>query len=83
MSINTKWPKNIAKLQLKCQNVHEIHNKYAFQGLPKYPKIGIFWYQNKPSGNPGVNRRLRILAIFNFFSSIQILGGAKNKDALF
>jgi hypothetical protein len=42
MSKNTKWPKNIAKLQLKYQNAHEIHIKFPSHGLQKYPEIGIF-----------------------------------------
>jgi hypothetical protein len=31
-----------------------VYQIFSFQGLQKYPKIGIFGYANLPSGNPGL-----------------------------
>jgi hypothetical protein len=36
-----KWGKNTAKA-IKIPNSHEIYQKFAFQLLQKYTKIGIF-----------------------------------------
>jgi hypothetical protein len=52
-------------MAIKIPKGHEIFQKYAFQGLPNYTKIGIFGLVCK-SGNPAISthaqskdRRLR------------------------
>jgi hypothetical protein len=47
----TIWQQNIPVNQkVYIQNDHEIYQKFSFQGLLKYTKIGIF-YANAPSCN--------------------------------
>jgi hypothetical protein len=29
-----------------------MYQQLPFKGPPKFPQIGIFWFENKPSGNP-------------------------------
>jgi hypothetical protein len=31
------------------------YQAFPFQGPPQFTKIGIFWFENIPSGNPGVH----------------------------
>jgi hypothetical protein len=36
----------------KRPNGHEINQHVPLQGPPKFTRIGIFWFENIPSGNP-------------------------------
>jgi hypothetical protein len=29
-----------------------LYQHFSFQGPPKFTQIGIFWFENTPSGNP-------------------------------
>jgi hypothetical protein len=42
----TQWPLNIT-------NGHKIYQHLPFKGPPKFDQIWDFWFENKPSGNPG------------------------------
>jgi hypothetical protein len=33
---------------------HKIYQHLPFKGPPKFAQIWDFWFENKPSGNPGV-----------------------------
>jgi hypothetical protein len=46
----TKWLKN----RPKC---HNLSKHLPLQDPPKFTQIGIFWFINLPSGNPGGRRR--------------------------
>jgi hypothetical protein len=41
----TEWPQNIP-------NGHKLYQHFPFQDPPKYTQIGIFGFENIPSGNP-------------------------------
>jgi hypothetical protein len=42
----TKWQPNRL-------NVYKIHiPTFSLQGPPKFTQIGIFWFENMPSGSP-------------------------------
>jgi hypothetical protein len=45
-------------------NGHKIYQYVPFQGPPKYTQIGIFWFENIPSGNPGRKTHLEKLLIW-------------------
>jgi hypothetical protein len=42
--------------QMDLKNINILH----FKALPNIPKIGDFWYENVPSGNPYFKARLKI-----------------------
>jgi hypothetical protein len=42
----TKWPQNFP-------NGRKIYQHLPFKGRPKFAQIWDFWFENKPSGNPG------------------------------
>jgi hypothetical protein len=42
----TKWLLNIP-------NGHKIYQHFTFQGPPKFYQNWYFWFQKKPSDNPG------------------------------
>jgi hypothetical protein len=44
---HTEWPQNIPNSQKNYQQL-------SFKGPPKFTQIWDFWFENKPSGNPGV-----------------------------
>jgi hypothetical protein len=48
----TKWLSDVL-------NGNEIYQHFSFQGPPKHTKIGIFGYENKPSGSPDDHCRER------------------------
>jgi hypothetical protein len=37
----------------KIPNDHKLYQYGPFQGAPKCTKVGIFWQEKIPSGNPG------------------------------
>jgi hypothetical protein len=43
---------NHAKWLLNIPNGHKIYHHFLFQGPPKCTQMGIFWFENVPSGNP-------------------------------
>jgi hypothetical protein len=66
----TKWPLNIP-------NGHKIYQHFLFQGPSNYPQFGIFWFDNKLSGNPAPDRlsdghRLCIHVLFNLMLLLSI-----------
>jgi hypothetical protein len=42
----SKWPQN-------TPYGHKIYQHLPFKGPPKFAHIWDFWFENKPSGNPG------------------------------
>jgi hypothetical protein len=58
-------------------NGHKIYQHLPFQDPPKFTQIGIFWFENMPSGNPprntfclrkfelGVDAMIALFAIFS------------------
>jgi hypothetical protein len=42
------WP-------LNKQNGHKIYQDFTLKNPPKFTKIGSFWFENNPSGNPERN----------------------------
>jgi hypothetical protein len=44
---------NYTKWSLNIPNGHNIYQNLTFKGPPKFTQIGIFWFENKPSGNTG------------------------------
>jgi hypothetical protein len=45
-----KYPKSTKNIQ----NGYKIYKHFPIYGPPKFTQIGIFGFENKPSGNPGV-----------------------------
>jgi hypothetical protein len=35
------------------QSINKMHQPFSFRRHPKNIQIGVFWYANIPSGNPG------------------------------
>jgi hypothetical protein len=48
--LNIKWPKN-------RPSFHKIYQHLPWQDPPKCTQIIFFWFENKPSGNPGSMRQ--------------------------
>jgi hypothetical protein len=48
-----KWPKNIPNGRKISQTVIKYNRIFHSKALQIIPKLGDFWFENKPSGNPG------------------------------
>jgi hypothetical protein len=46
---------NYTKRTWVIPNGHNIYHHLSFKGPPKFTQIGIFWFENRPSGNPAEN----------------------------
>jgi hypothetical protein len=49
----TKWPQNIPQGRKNRPDDHTIYQHLPLQDPPKFTKIGIFGFENIPSGNLG------------------------------
>jgi hypothetical protein len=39
-------------MAINVKNSNEMYKHFPFQGASEFTQIGIFWYENIPSGNP-------------------------------
>jgi hypothetical protein len=54
----TKWPKMYQMTVIDIfQIAREYTNLFHSKEPPKFTEIGIFWFENKPSGNPATDRK--------------------------
>jgi hypothetical protein len=70
-----QWP-------LNRPNGHKIYQHFPLQDPPKFTQIGMFWFENKPSGIPGtyhdcVERDDNFQATVAIFFSIKKLARAQ------
>jgi hypothetical protein len=61
----TKWPLNIP-------NGHKIYHHLPIKGPPKFIQIWDFWFESKPSGNPG---ECTYVSLRKFFRKKHIFSG--------
>jgi hypothetical protein len=43
------------QLPVNRPNYHKIDQDFSLQDPQKFTQIGLFWFENKPSGNPDIN----------------------------